>query len=174
MSNYPTLRLGVLQGLSALKASCDAEPGYLRKAECPYDNDTVKLLEQLFQPKTIVETVEKFIEKPAKGKVGRPSKKRELGEDEVSEVENETKELLKELRNLDKDMAGEKKQLDTATKLSIYKTRAMLLEKLVTIRERFTAARKVVEFMDTVMGILDDLVPEERRAEMMTRLEPYR
>jgi hypothetical protein len=174
MSNYPTLRLGVLQGLSALKASCDAEPGFLRKQDCPYDNDTVKLLEQLFQPKTVEVTVEKFIEKPVKGKVGRPSKKRELGEDEASELEQEAKEMLKELRGLDKTLEGEKKQLDTATKLSILKTRATLMEKLVTIRERFTSSRKVVEFMDTVMGILDDLVPEEKRGEMMTRLEPYR
>jgi hypothetical protein len=82
--------------------------------------------------------------------------------------------MLKELRELDKDAGGEMKQLDTATKLSILKTRSTLMEKLVTIRERFTSARKVAEFQQIVISILDDLVPEERRAEFIERLEPYR
>lgn len=171
--NYPTLRIGVLQGLAGLKAACDAEPGYLRKPDCPYDNDTKDMLEKLFKPVEIEVVKEVVVEKPARGKVGRPSKKNELTADEASEVEEETKELLKELRALDKNAAGELKDLDTATKLQIFKTRAMLLEKLVTLRERQTNARKVIEFQQTVVSILDELVPEDMRPEFLKKLEPF-
>jgi hypothetical protein len=174
MSNYPTLRLGVLQGLAGLKASFDADQTYLRKPDCPYDNDTVDLLEKLFKAREIEVIKEVVVDKPERGKVGRPSSKKELNDDDAAEVEAEAKEMLKELRTLDKDAGGEMKQLDTATKLSILKTRSTLLEKLVTIRERFTSARKVAEFQQIVISILDDLVDEERRAEFIERLEPYR
>lgn len=174
MANYPTLRLGVLQGLASLKASCDAEEGFLRKADCPYDNDTRDMLEKLFKPIEVEVIKEVHVEKPERGKTGRPSKKAELSEDDASELENEAKEMLKELRQLGKSAEGELKQLDTATKLSIIKTQTQLMEKLVSIRERFTGVRKVVEFQSTVIGILDDLVDEEKRDDFLKRLEPFR
>lgn len=172
-NNYPTLRLGVLQGIATLKAACDAEPGYLRKPACPYDNDTVKLLEKVFKPLEVVVEKEVYIEKPTKGKVGRPKKAKELSDSDAAEVEAEAKEMLKELRQLDKTIEGEIKQLDTKTRLDILKVRANLMEKLVSIRERFTSARKVAEFQQIVVGILDDLVEESKRDEMLKRLEEF-
>jgi hypothetical protein len=173
MSNFPTLRFGVLQGIAELKAACDAEEGYLRRKDCPYDNDTIALLEKLFEPKEIERIVEVQVEKPERGKVGRPSNKKELTDDDAAELETEAREMLAELRNMAKTEDGELKQMDTATKLTILKTRASLMEKLVSIRERFASSRKVMEFQQTVIGILDDLVAEERRDEFLKRLEPY-
>jgi hypothetical protein len=173
MSNFPTLRFGVLQGIAELKAACDAEEGYLRRKDCPYDNDTIALLEKLFEPKEIERIVEVQVEKPERGKVGRPSIKKELTDDDAAELETEAREMLAELRNMAKTEDGELKQMDTATKLTILKTRASLMEKLVSIRERFASSRKVMEFQQTVIGILDDLVAEERRDEFLKRLEPY-
>jgi hypothetical protein len=174
MDNYPTLRLGVLQGIIELKAKHDADQGYLRKRDCPYDNDTIMVLEKLFKVKTVEVIKEVEVTKPEKGKVGRPTKKKELTDDESSEIEIEAREMLKELREMAKTESGEMKQMDTATKLSIIKTRTTLMEKLVTIRERFTSSRVVQQFMHTVMEMLEELVPEERRAEMLEKLEPYR
>jgi hypothetical protein len=172
--SYPTLRLGVLQGLATLKVACDAEQGYLRRPDCPYDNDTIELLERLFKPVEVEVIVEKIVEKPSRGKVGRPpSKKNELSDDDANELEIEAKEMLTELRNMAKTEDGDLKQLDTGTRLSILKTRTTLLEKLVLIRERFTSARKVIEFRSTVVGILEDLVPEEKRDEFLKRLESH-
>lgn len=170
---YPTLRLGVLQGLAELKANFDADQEYLRNAECPYDNDTVALLEKLFAPREIEVIVEKLVEKPSRGQVGRPSKSRELNDDDAAEIEQEAREMLTELRQLDKTSEGELKQLDTATRLSILKTRTQLMEKLVSIRERFTSVRKVIEFQKIVVSILDDIVEEDKRDEFLTRLEEY-
>lgn len=171
---YPTLRLGVLQGLATLKVQCDAEEGFLRKAECPYDNDTVELLEKLFAPKEIERLVEVEIDKPSRGKTGRPTTKTELSDDDAAEMENEAKQLLNDLRGLDKTLDGEMKTLDTKTKLDIIKAKTTLLEKLVTIRERFTNARRVIDFEKTIIGILDDLVAEEQRDEFVKRLEKLR
>lgn len=172
--NYPTLRLGVLQGLAGLKASVDADPDYLRKPDCPYDEDTIDLLDKLFKAREIEVIKEVVVEKPSRGQVGRPSKKAELTDDDAVELEGEAKELLNDLRRLGKTSEGALKDLDTATKLSIIKTQTQLLEKLVSIRERFTSVRKVVEFQRTVVAILDDLVAEDMRDEFLKRLEPYR
>lgn len=174
MSHYPQLRLGVLQGIASLKAACDAEEGFLRKRECPYDNDTIALLEKLFEPKTVEVIKEVQVDKPQRGKVGRPSKKNELTDDDAVEIEEEAKELLKELRQLGRTAEGELKSLDTATKLQIIKTQSQLMEKLVSIRERFSNVRKVAAFQNTVITILDELVPEDMRDEFLKRLEPYR
>ena len=48
------------------------------------------------------------------------------------------------------------------------------MEKLVAIRERFANVRKVAVFQGTIIGILDELVPEEMRDEYIRRIEPYR
>jgi hypothetical protein len=171
--SYPTLRLGVLQGIAGLKARCDAEPGFLRKPDCPYDNDTIEMLEALFEPITVEVVKEVIVDRPATKKRGPKAKKAELGDDEMAEIEKEAKEILKELRQLAKTEAGEMKELDTATKLQIIKTRTTLIEKLVSVRERITSARKVSEFMQTVVGILDDLIEEDKRDEMVKRLEEF-
>lgn len=171
--SYPTLRLGVLQGLAELKANFDADQEYLRKADCPYDNDTIAMLEKLFEPREIEVIKEVIVDKPERGKVGRPSTKKELSDDDAVELETEAKEMLTELRQLDKQDDGELKQLDTATRLSILKTRTQLMEKLVSIRERFTSVRKVIEFQRVVMNILEDLIEEDQRDEFLKRLEPY-
>lgn len=174
MTHYPTLRLGVLQGLAELKLHCDAVDGYLRKPDCPYDNDTIELLEKLFAAKEVEVIKEVAVEKPERGKVGRPSKKGEVTDDDALELENEAKTLLTELRQLGQTQDGEMKQLDTATRLQIIKTQTQLMEKLVSIRERFSSVRKVASFQATVVSILDDLVSEENRDVFLKRLEEYR
>lgn len=174
MTTYPTLRLGVLQGLAGLKASFDADPDYLKHPDCPYDADTVKMLEELFEARVVEVIKEVQVERPERGKVGRPSKSGELADEDAGEVENEAVTLLRELRNLGKDADGELKNLDTGTRLQIIKTQAALMEKLVSIRERFTNVRKVSQFQQTVITILDDLVAEDNRDEFLKRIEPYR
>lgn len=174
MSTYPTLRLGVLQALAGLKASFDVDQEFLRKPDCPYDSDTVDLLERMFEPKTVEVIKEVAVTKPERGKVGRPKKAGELSEDDAAEVEEEAKTLLRELRGLGKGAEGELKTLDTGTKLQIFKTQAMLMEKLVSLRERFTNVRKVAHFQQTVMSILDELIEEDKRDEFLKRIEPFR
>lgn len=171
MSNYPTLRLGVLQSIASLKAACDAEDGFLRKPDCPYDIDTIKLLEELFRGKT-VEVIKEVVVAERKG-VGRP-KEGKLSDDDAEEVEGEARGLLAELNKMGLTAEGDMKEFDTKTKLDIIKVKTSLLEKLVSIRERFSNVRKVSAFQNTVISILDDLVAEDSRDEFMKRLEPYR
>lgn len=173
MSNYPTLRLGVLHGLAGLKASMDADRNFLRHSACPYDDDTVDMLERLFKPITVEVIKEVLVDKPERGKVGRP-KKGQLSEDDTIEVEEEAKDLLKELREMGKTSEGELKQLDTATKLTIIKTKAMLMEKVISLRERSTNVRTTAHFQQTIISILDELVAEDMREEFLKRLEPFR
>jgi hypothetical protein len=42
------------------------------------------------------------------------------------------------------------------------------------MRERNVTAQKMEEFIETVISIVDDLVPEADREVFLKRLEPYR
>lgn len=175
MTTYPTLRLGVLQGMAALKAALVGDPEYLRRPACPYDTDTVMMLEELFKPTLVEVKVEVPVAAaPERQKVGRKKKAGELTDDDASEIEIEAGQLLKELREMRKVGAGEIDKMDTATKLTIIKAQAQLMEKLVTTRERFVNVRKISQFQSTVIAILDELVAEDMREEFLKRLEPYR
>lgn len=173
MSNYPTLRLGVLQGLMTLKALVDVDENYLDRNDCPYDSELVTVLKQLFEPRIVEKIKEVRVETPERGKVGRPTKG-QLSDDAAAEVEVEAQALLAELTNMSKTEDGEMKQLDTKTKLDIIKVKTQLMDKLTLIRERLADVRKVAKFQAVVIGVLDDIVPEDRRDEFLKRLEPYR
>ena len=175
MHNFPTLRIGVLQSLLSLKHSVESSPLMLKHRDCPYDDDTVKVIEELFKTKV----VEVKVEVPTEGHrerqiAGRKKKSGELTDDDADEVERDAMDLLTELKAMGKKIDGEVAQLDTATRLQIIRTRATLMEKLVLIRERFTNVKKVSHFQAVVISILDDLVDEDRRAEFIKRLEPHR
>jgi len=158
-----------------LKASVVADPEYLRRNACPYDDDLVMFLEDLFKPTIVEVKVPVPTESaPERAKVGRKKKAGELTDDDASEIEKEAGSLLKELREMRKVGAGELDKMDTATKLSIIKTQATIMEKLISTRERFVNVRKLSQFQTTVIGILDELIPEDMREEFLKRLEPYR
>lgn len=174
MNNYPTLRLGVLHGLAGLKSAMDAEEGYLRRQECPYDEDTVKMLEELFKPREIEVIKEVPVrDEPGRKKVGRPSDKASLNDEDAAEVEEEARAMLKDLREMGKG-PGELPPMDTQTRLQIIKVQTQLMEKLVSIRERFSNVRKVAQFQATVIQILDELIDEDDREVFLQKLEPFR
>jgi hypothetical protein len=65
------------------------------------------------------------------------------------------------------------KGLMPADKIQILKTRAALVEKMITLEERSTNIKKVSMFMSVVMGILDDAFTDEQRQIFMKRLAPF-
>lgn len=171
MSKFPTLRLGVLSSLADLKASYDADPAIFDDPDCPYDNDTIDILKKMFAPKE-VEIIKEVAVKEKKGR-GRPAKN-QISDEEALRLEQQAMRLMKDLDELGQTADGEMKQLDTSTKLQIFKTQAQVMDKLASIRERFTNVRRVAEFQGTVMKIIEELVPEEQHPELIERLEEYR
>ena len=175
MDTFPTLRLGVLQGLLVLRHEINTNPGFLRHKDCPYDSDTVVALEKIFEERIVEKIVEREIIKDASSSRGRPSEKSvKLTEADQALIENSALELLIQLQSLGLNDKGDDIALDTHTKIQIVKAKAALIEQIVKLRERFYNVKRVSEFQSTVMSMLDDLVSEADRSEFLKRLEPFR
>lgn len=172
MQNFPPLRMGVIAALMPLREAIIADPTLLDSDECPYDEETKDLLRQLFKERIVeVEVeVEKIIEVEAKPKKETGNRRgEEVSDEDVDEVERDAKDLLTELKNLGNGEA----HLDTQAKVQIIKTKAALMERLVVMRERITNVKKMSEFQNTVLEILQDLVDEKYRDEFLKRIKPY-
>lgn len=176
---YPQINIGALASLAAMKAQLDANPDYFTNDACPYDQGTRDQLAKLLEPKTVevevIKEVEKIVEKrvevvtqAAAGGGKRGPKVKGSGVD-MDLVAQEIQGIRDELKALKTDS----KALQTADKIQIIKTRAALVEKLISMDEKTNTQRKQAAFLSTVMTILDDLMPEESRQEFMKRLEPY-
>lgn len=166
MSHYPPLRLAALNQLVDLKSQMTVDHDFLNKEDCPYDNETKDLLKDLLGKTEVEVVVEKMIEGP--GQRGRPSKDIKLDETDQKRVLDGIKTTLAELDT----MAAT--AVETSEKIQVAKTRTALLDQLLKMQERHLSIRKMGEFIDTIVGILDDLVEEKDREQMLKRLEPFR
>lgn len=166
MSNYPPLRLAALNALADLKSQMTVDEGFLDHEDCPYDNETKDLLRDLLGKTEVEVIVEKHIEGPA-GR-GRPSKDIKLGTEDQQRVLTGIKTTLDELDSMAKGA------VETSEKIQVAKTRTALLDQLLKMQERHTSIQRMSAFIDSVVGILDDLVSEKDREQMLKRLEPYR
>jgi hypothetical protein len=170
--HYPTLRLGLLQGMVQLKENVDANPDFLKSSDCPYDPETVGILTKIFASKIVEKTITRGAdpENDEKRGRGRPSKAQQLSGDDADELENTAKELLTQLKKL----GDGEKTLDTGARIQIIKTKATLIEQLLKMRERMMNVKRMATFQAVVIGILDDLVGEDGREAFLKRISPYR
>ena len=166
--HFPPLRAALLQSLITIKEQYDADPDFLSSS--PYDNEAKAVLAKLFTPK-VVETVKEIeVVKEVKAGRGRPSKDVGLNAEDQDSVISEIRDLIKQLNELD---AGDK-QLDTGERVKIINTKSNLIERLLKMQERVFNAKRMGDFMVSVMGLLDDLVSEKDRHVFLKRLEPFR
>lgn len=166
MNTYPTLRLGVLQAIAELKDLPDA----LTRPDCPYDRETIEVLEKIFKVREVEKIVEKIVEVSVAATRGRPSGDTKLSIEAQEDVADSATELLGQLKALGEGEKG----LDTQTKIQIIKTKATLIEQLLKLRERWNNVKRISLFQAVVISILDDLVTEADRQEFLKRVEPYR
>lgn len=167
MTTYPTLRIGVLQSLIELKAQLAHDNQLLELEVCPYDRETVTALKTIFTERVVERVVEKEVVRVISPEE-RADTKMSLSDQE--EVAESARELLSQLKVLGEGETG----LDTQTKIQIIKTKATLMEQLVKLRERWMNVKRQSQFHAVVIGILDDLLAENDRAEFLRRLEPFR
>lgn len=170
MAHYPTLRLGVLIALQELKAQYDVDQGYFDAKDCPYDFETVEVLKKLFKQDLI-----KIVRSEPRGVggggargVGAPRKQRDAASE--STLGDELEDLVAQMKELNLDTKG----LDTGDKVAIIRAKTQLLDKIATIREKAFSMKRMSMFMNTIMQILEDVVDEAGREEVLKRLEPYR
>ncbi len=165
MKVFPPLRLAVLTGLAQLKEDLPS----LDSPDCPYDPETIALLKKLLAPEVKEVTVEKEVFVDAKRGRGRPSKDIRLSEEDQEKLTTEIRELITALNEM-----GSGEGLPTNERIQITKTKSNLVDQLLKMRERNVTAQKVEEFIEVVIGIVDELVPEADREIFLRRLEPYR
>lgn len=168
MNSYPPLRLAVLTGLVDLKERLQSDPQFLESAECPYDNETKKVLRALLATQVVTKIEERIVEKRVNAR-GRPGKDIALSEEDQQKVKDEINSLVEAL-----NVMGTGEGLETNERIQITKTKASLLNQLLQMLERVNNVKRMSEFQTTVIGILDDLIDEKGRETFLKRLEPYR
>lgn len=171
--NFPPLRIGLLQALMQLKERVDADETALEGA--PYDNETVSVLRRLFAPKIVEKKVEVEVIREAKTGRGRPTKDVALSAEDQDKLRTEIKSLMDELNKLGSG-GGEDGTvvLETGERIQIVKVKASLLDQLLKMQERVFNIKRMSQFQEVVISILDDLVTEDDRETFLKRIEPYR
>lgn len=170
MSNYPTLRIPVMTGLQTLRDQVQQDPDYLKRPECPYDPEMIRILEDLFAVQVVERIVEKEVQVEVKAGRGRPTKDVQLSTEDQSKVLDEIKTQLRELNTLGVGGAA----MSTSDQVQVAKTKTVLLSELLKMMERHTTVAKMEAFKEAVINILDDLIPEKDREIFVKRLEPFR
>lgn len=171
--NFPPLRIGLLQGLISLKQSVDSDATILDQS--PYDNETKGILAKLFAPKIVEKKVEVEVVREVKAGRGRPTKDVSLSAEDQEKVKDEIGKLMNQLNNLGTGEGdGGEGGLETNERIQIIKTKASLLQQLLQMQERVFNIKRMSNFQETVITILDDLVSEDDREVFLKRIEPYR
>lgn len=167
MSNFPPLRMAVLNALIDLKQGIQADKNFLDGS--PYDDEVNQILYALFEPKVVEVVVEKEVSVPAKSGRGRPRKDVELSEEDKEKVRKEITDLIGALNDM-----GTGEDLETNERLQVIKAKTNLVNQLLQMRERNTTSQKMEEFMSVVMNILESLVSEKDREVFLQKLNAYR
>jgi hypothetical protein len=164
MDKYPTISLTELQKIANVLENAKTDPKYLDGRIAPYDKPTREMLKSMIPDPIVNATIETAEEK---GKAGRPKKGPAIP---MGELEREFDDLRKEIQSLKTDAKG----LEPHERIQVVKTRAALIEKILSMKERIGNINKVDRFMALVIQILEDELPQESRLRVLDKLEIYR
>lgn len=179
MAYYPQIDPRGLTALTSIKQMLESDPGYLDSEECVYDQALKDQLKALIAPKVVEVPVEKIVERIVEKKVevaaaaseggGKRGPKSPTAGGNADLISKELQGITQDLR----DLKLNSKTLQPADKVTILKTQAALVEKMIVMEERATNIKRVSMFMSIVMGILDDVMTDDQRQTIMKRLEPF-
>lgn len=82
------------------------------------------------------------------------------------QVENEVEVLFKQLTEFGTGL----EITDVAERMSWFRTRASLLDKIMTLKERASGIKQVSEFMNRMIQIMDDVSTPDQRTRIMEQL----
>ena len=130
---------------------------YLDDIECPYGPE-LRLLLQSMAPKVI----------DPDDMIGRASELEDANPDEDRWVflDREVQALYQSL----KKQADNLTNSTSAEKMSYFRTATSLLEKLVGLQERTVGLKRISEFHNTVMEIMEDVLSPDQRTRVMDQL----
>jgi len=141
MAFYPPISEAVIPQLQAVIHSAALTPGYLDNPSCPYPESLKRFLREIT-----------------------------LGQPAVAEgpmdLEAQIEALVNDLNLLGQTLSTK----DHAEKLSYFKTKTSLLEKLVGLKERILNLREMHEFQEIILTFLDELCTKDQISTLMLRL----
>lgn len=153
---YPELSPKLIVPLEVIREQLRIDPGYLSHPNCPYDARTKALLRLMAPTPTVDDASGDLF-------LGRTGSKAEILVKEVQEAYLELKEF-----------SGEITDLDVSEKMSYFRTRASLLEKLVGLIERTNTLADVTIFQDTVISLMEEMLTPQQHEEFLQRLNTDR
>ena len=162
---YPTVSLNELEKLKVIITSASDDPKYLDGRICPYDKPTRELLKSLVPDPIVAATLGHVT--PERGNLGRPKKGPLLP---MSELEGEFNDLRKEIQSLKTDAKG----LEPHERIQVVKTRAALIEKILSMKERIGNINKVNKFTALVIQVMEDELPQESRLRVIGKFEEFK
>lgn len=163
MEKYPTVNLAQLQKLKTIITNANDDPKYLDGRICPYDAPTRVLIASLLPDPVVAATLGSLPE--GRGKTG-PKRKPGIN---IADLEKEFNELRDEIKNLKTDAKG----LESHERIQIVKTRATLVEKILSMKERIENIKKQQDFIAVVIQVMEDELPQELRLKIIEKLEPF-
>jgi hypothetical protein len=163
--NYPTLNVKNLKALVAIVEEAARDQSYLDPEVCPYDEATIQLIRRVIQVSDGVSEIARATV-PARGKVGRPTKGPAIP---LDEVETEVNEIRQELASLKID--GQ--TMETSDRIQVIKTRAALIERVISMKERIADVKRFHDFVRVVVGIMEEHLDPKIRDSVMEELKGY-
>src|SRR3546814_13150289 len=102
MTNYPTLRIGVLRALQNLKRHYSADNEIFDRDDCPYDMDVRAVLKEILTVEVRIE--EKIVEKRVvnDGSAARKGKAAGLSEADQEKIDEELGDLMEEVKGMER------------------------------------------------------------------------
>lgn len=139
---YPEISLEVQESIVLLAELQGQDPEYLLRS--PYSDDFLEIFTVKNQVLTVDTTDMTKWEK----------------------LEHESNELFDALTAAGKDL----KDKDNAERMAYFRTSTQLLERIVGIQERALNLKKLAEFQQLVLSIMDDVLDGDQRAQVRDRL----
>lgn len=139
---YPDINEAEFWKLQILRQHLEDDPEYFDHPDCPYS-----------------ETVKEFFLKQDQESAS--------GEVSLSSLEQETITLFRELKEFG-DMLNVE---DVAERMSYYRTRTSLLDKILTIQKGFADVKAVHEFQNRVLSVVEEVLTPDQRTAVMERLK---
>jgi hypothetical protein len=82
-------------------------------------------------------------------------------------------DLEKEINDIYRQLQDVPVTTDTKENIAMFKVRADLLTKMVSLKERAMNARDMARFQRTVVEVLDQIITPAQRNEFLEKLTPY-
>lgn len=149
MAFYPEISEDSVLSVKLVLQLLEKDGEYLDSKECMYSSAVKDFLRSASAPKGLADIPDLF-----------------GGDDEPEVLDRQIQRILNRMDAMEGELSG----FEPNERLSFFKTRAAMLEKLVSLREKVTNIREMMDFQAIIMGTLEEVCSPEQIKTFMERL----